>query len=68
MNLTHKVNKPVVAKRFIRTLKGKNYKKITTNVCKSYLRYLNKLVDEYNISYHHSIGEKPINGNYSALT
>ena len=34
---------------------------------KSYLSYLNKLVNQYN-STHHSIIKKPINGDYSALT
>ena len=35
---------------------------------KSYLSYLNKLVDQYNNTYHHSINKKPSNANYSALT
>ena len=35
---------------------------------KSYLPYLNKLVDQYNNTYHHSINQKPINADYSALT
>ena len=35
---------------------------------KSYLIYLNKLVDQYNNVYHHSINKKPINDDYSALT
>ena len=35
---------------------------------KSDLSYLNKLVDEYNNTYHHSINKKPINLYYSALT
>ena len=35
---------------------------------KSKLSYLNKLVDQYSNTYHHSISEKPINGDYSALT
>ena len=35
---------------------------------KSYLSYLNKLVDQYNNTYHHSINKKPINGDCSALT
>ena len=37
---------------------------------KSYIRYLcylNKLAHQYN-NYHHSIGKKPINANYSPLT
>ena len=35
---------------------------------KYYLRYLNKLVDQYNNTYHDSINKKPINVDYSALT
>ena len=35
---------------------------------KSYLGYLNKLVDEYNSTYHHSISKNPIDGDYSPLT
>ena len=40
---------------------------MTDNERKSYLSYLNKLLDQYNNSHHH-IGKKPINANYSALT
>ena len=29
---------------------------------------MNKLVDQYNNTYHHSICKKPINADYSALT
>ena len=29
---------------------------------------MNRLVDQYNNTYHHSINEKPINADYSALT
>ena len=35
---------------------------------KSYLSYLNKLVDQYNDMYHHFINKKPINADYSTLT
>ena len=35
---------------------------------KSYLAYLNKLVDEYNNTYHHSINKQPINADYSTVT
>ena len=35
---------------------------------KSYLSYLNKLGDEYNNTYHRSIGKTPINGDYSGLS
>ena len=34
---------------------------------KSYLSYLNKLVDQCNNTYHRSIGKKSINVDYSAL-
>ena len=37
---------------------------MTANYCKSYLAYLNKLVDQYNITYHCSINKKPINADY----
>ena len=41
---------------------------MTANDSKSYLSYLNKLVDQYNNTYHHSINKKPINADYSDLT
>ena len=41
---------------------------LTSNGNKSCLCYLNKLVDEYNYSYHPSIGRKSTNVDYSALT
>ena len=40
---------------------------MTANDSKSYLGYLNKLVDQYNNTYHCSIGKKPIDVDYSAL-
>ena len=40
---------------------------MTANDIKSYLSYLNKLVDQYINIYHHSIGKKPINADYSVL-
>ena len=41
---------------------------MTANDSKSYLPYLNKLLDQYNNTYHYSINKEPININYSALT
>ena len=41
---------------------------MTTNDSKSYLSYLNKLLDQYNNTYHRSINKKPFNVDYSALT
>ena len=41
---------------------------MTANDSKSYLGYLNKLVDQYNNTYHCSIDKKPADADYSALT
>ena len=41
---------------------------MTGNGSKSYLLYSNKLVDQYNNTYHHSINKSPIKADYSALT
>ena len=35
---------------------------------KSYIPSLNKLVDQYNNTYHHSIKKNPVKTDYSALT
>ena len=37
---------------------------MTANDSKSYLSYLNKLIDQYNNTFHHSVTKKPINGDY----
>ena len=58
----------LVARRFIRTLKGEIYKKMMANGSKSYLNYLTKLVDEYNTKSNHSVGKKPANADYSAFS
>ena len=68
MYSTHNEGKSVITERFIKTLKSKIYKKMTANDSKSYLLYLNKLVDQYNNIYQHSINKKPITADYSALT
>ena len=66
---THKKGKSIAAEKFIKTLKGKIYKQMTANDSKSYFSgFLNELVDEYNNTYHRSIGKKPIDADYSALT
>ena len=41
---------------------------MTVNGSTSYLSYFNKLVDQYNNTYHCSIGKKPVNADYSALS
>ena len=48
----HNEDKSVIAESFTKTLKAKIYKKLTANDSKSYLPYLNKLVDPYNNTYH----------------
>ena len=68
MYSTHNEGKPVIAERFVKTLKAKIYQKMTPNDSKSFLSYLNKLVDQYNNTYRRSINKKPINADYSALT
>ena len=68
MYLTHNEGKSVVAEKFIKKLKDKIYKTMTANDSKSYFNYLNKLIDEYSNTYHRSVGKKPIDADYSALT
>ena len=41
---------------------------MTANDSKSYISYLNKLADQYNNTYHHSINKNPINTDNSTLT
>ena len=41
---------------------------MTGNDSKSYLSYLNRLVDQYNNTYHHSINKKRINAHDYPLT
>ena len=52
----HNEGKSVIGERFIKTLKAKIYKKKSANDSKSYLLYLNKLVNQKNNTYH-SIGK-----------
>ena len=48
MYSTHNEGKYVVAKRFIRTLKNKTYKYITSTSKNVYIDKLDDIVDEYN--------------------
>ena len=68
MYLTFTKGKSVIYERFITTFKSKTNNRKTANDSKLCLSYLNKLVDQYNNTYHHSIGKKRINGDYSVLT
>ena len=47
-----------MAKGFIKT--SKIYKRMTAIDSKSYIPSLNKLVDQYNNTYHHSIKKTPL--------
>ena len=52
MYSTHNEGKPVVAERFIRTLKNKIYKHMTAILKNVYFDVLNDIVDKYNNTYH----------------
>ena len=60
MYSTHNEGNSVVAERFIRTLKNKIYKHMTTVSKNIYFYVLNDIVDEYNNTYHKTIKMKPI--------
>ena len=60
MYSTHNEGKSVVAERFIRTLKSKIYKYMTSISKNVYIDKLNDNVDEYNNRYHTTIKIKPI--------
>ena len=58
MQSTHNEDKSVIVERLTKTFKAKIYKKLAANGGKSCLSYLNKLVDQCNNIYPHSINEK----------
>ena len=60
MYSTHNEGKSVVAETFIRTLKGKIYKYMTSISKNVYIDKLDDIVDEYNHTYHTTIKMKPI--------
>ena len=60
MYSTHNEGKSVVAERFIRTLKSKIYKYMTSIAKNVYIAKLDDIVDEYNNIYHTTIKTKPI--------
>ena len=60
MYSTHNEGKSVVAERFIRTLKSKIYKYMTSISKNVYINKLDDIVNEYNNSYHTIIKMKPI--------
>ena len=60
MYSTHNEGKSVAAERFIRTLKSKIYKHMTSISKNVYINKLDDIVDEYNNTYHTTIKMKPI--------
>ena len=60
MYSTHNEGKSVLAERFIRTLKNKIYKYMTSISKNVYIDKLDDIVDEYNNTYHRTIKMKPI--------
>ena len=60
MYSTNNGGKPVAAERFIRTLKSKIYKHMTSISKNVYIDKLDDIVNEYNNTYHTTIKMKPI--------
>ena len=60
MYSTHNTGKSVIAERFIRTLKNKIYKYMTSISKNVYIDKLEDIVNECNNTYHRAIKMKPI--------
>ena len=56
----HNEGKSVVAERFVRTLKNKNYKYMTSIPKNEYIDELDDIVKKYNNTYHNTIKMKPV--------
>ena len=66
MNWKHNKGKFVVAERFIKTLKNKIYKYITSVSKNVYLDKLDEIVNKYNNIYRSTIKMKPVDVKSSA--
>ena len=60
MHSIHNEGKSVIAEKFIRTLKAKIYKYMTSVSKNVYIDKLDDIVSEYNNSYHRTIKMKPV--------
>ena len=60
MYSTHNEGKSIVAERFIRTLKNKIYKYMTSVLKNVYINKLDDIVNKYNNTYHSTIKMKPV--------
>ena len=67
MYVIYNEGKSVVAERFIRTLKSKIYKYMTS-VSNLYIDKLNDVINEYNNTYHRTIKMKPVDVKDSTYT
>ena len=65
MHPMHNEGKSVVAKRFIRTLKNKIYKYMTSISKNVYIDKLDEIINKYNNTYHKTIEMKPVDVNSS---
>ena len=62
MYSTHNEVKSVIVERFIRTLKTKIYKYMTSISKNAYINKLDDIVNEYNNTPHRTIKMKPVDG------
>ena len=60
MYSTHNEGKSVVAERFIRTLKNKIYKYMTSVSRNVYIDKLDDILNEYNNAYHRTFKMRPV--------
>ena len=60
MYVTHNEGKPVAAERFIRAIKTKIYKYMTSVAQNVYIDKLDDIVNEYSNKYHRTIKMKPV--------
>ena len=67
MYVIYNEGKSFVAERFIRTLKSKIYKYMTS-VSNLYIDKLNDVINEYNNTYHRTIKMKPVDVKDSTYT
>ena len=65
MYATHNEGKSVLAERFIKTLKNKIYKYMTSISKNVYIDKLDDIVNEYNNTHHRTIKMKPIDVKYN---
>ena len=61
MYSTHNERKSIVGEGFIRTLKNKIYKYMTSISKNVYIEKLDDIVNKYNNTYHNTIRMKPVN-------